>query len=284
LIPPAKLPGRFSCPVANRIDSPASPGSIDEELKGTLFAMRYFRINLPVVLFLLMLHVTASAQNSCVQCHEAMKEPSLKEFHKNWKASIHAQRGVTCEYCHGGDKEKKSMEKAHLGVYPALRPESSVYYRKIPALCGGCHRSEFLEFSKSRHSPELMDKGVGPNCVTCHDAMSTKILKPGEIEIFCSLCHNAESGLLPGATSSARSVLEQMESVGNMIERADNLLAQARKRGANIEKSDGFLSLAKKELSACKQDWHAFQLERVTLRLRGAGFLIDRSLESLDNK
>ncbi|MEK6776049.1 MAG: hypothetical protein AABY87_04080 [bacterium] len=243
--------------------------------------MDAFKAAFLIMLFLFMSPVLASAQNSCVQCHEGIENPAIREFHKEWKASAHSRSGITCEYCHGGDPGKSGKEAAHQGIRNALDRESLVYYTKIPALCGGCHIAAFSEFKTSTHYSNLVTKGAGPNCVTCHDAMATKIIKPGEIEIFCALCHNAQMNLLPGVTRDARSCLERMDLIGQKIQEAEKALVQAEKSGTDTIKARGFLSLAGREYDASKQDWHSFQLNRVASRLKGVELLVQKALDSL---
>lgn len=234
-----------------------------------------------IVSFLFMLPEMAAAENGCVHCHETITAPSMRQFHQDWKDSIHSRRGITCENCHRGDPGKGTREEAHRGVYGSMDPKSSVYYTRIPALCGSCHKAEYDEFSTSRHYRDFVTLGVGPNCVTCHDSMSTKIIRADQIEVFCAVCHNAKADLLPGVTSHARAVMEQMEATARKMRQAEAVLIRAEKAGKDEARARGFLSLARKEFSACKQDWHAFQLNRVATRLQGVEHLIQEGLEAL---
>jgi len=188
--------------------------------------------------------------------------------------------GITCENCHGGDPNATEKVRAHDGVYDALNPESSVYYTRIPRLCGECHKHELIAFKRSRHFEELMDKGVGPNCVTCHDAMATKVLKPGEVELFCGVCHNARNGL-PDITGKAGRVLTRMQSSAERLRKAERILAARASRNRDCRRARGFLNLAGHELFATREDWHAFQLDRVLSRLSGVDDLIRKGLASL---
>jgi len=243
-------------------------------------SMDAFKAALLVTLFFFMFPVRVSGENSCVKCHEGIENPAIREFHKEWKASAHSRSGITCEHCHGGDPGKSGKEAAHQGVHNALDRESSVYYTKIPALCGGCHIAAFSEFKTSSHYSNLITKGTGPNCVTCHDAMATKIIKPGEIEIFCALCHNAKMSLLPGVTKDAKTCLERMDLIGQKIQEVERALAQAEKSGTDTTQARGFLSLAGREYAASKQDWHSFQLNRVASRLKGVERLVQKAGDS----
>ena len=244
--------------------------------------MNAFKAAFLITLFFFISPGWASGQNSCVKCHEGIANPAIREFHKEWKASAHSRSGITCDYCHGGDPGKHGKDDAHQGVYDALDRKSAVYYTKIPALCGGCHIAAFSEFTTSSHYRNFITKGVGPNCVTCHDAMATKIIKPEEIQVFCAVCHNKKMNLLPGVTSDARTSLEQMGLIGQKIQEAERTLAQAKKMGVDTTKASGFLTLAGHEFFACKQDWHSLQLNHAASRLKGVELLMQKGLDSLN--
>jgi len=232
-------------------------------------------------IILLLFPLGAAGENGCVQCHASLTSPALRQSYQDWKASVHSRSGITCEFCHQGDPDTRSKNEAHRPIYDSLNPKSAVYYTNIPSLCGGCHQGEYDAFTTSRHYRDFMTMGVGPNCVTCHDAMSTKIIKAEQIEIFCTVCHNAKAKLLPDVTSHARAVMQQLEATARDLSQAEASLGRAENRGMAEARAKGFLSLAEKEFSACKQDWHAFKLNRVATRLQGVENLIRKGREAL---
>ncbi|NOY54147.1 MAG: hypothetical protein GXP58_11120 [Deltaproteobacteria bacterium] len=205
----------------------------------------------------------------------------MKERHAEWRDSVHSRMGVTCNNCHGGNPGKESKKAAHEGVYDSMNPKSSVYYTNIPRLCGRCHKHEFLEFKMSVHYRMLMTKGVGPNCVTCHDAMSTKVLRPTQLELFCGICHNTKMSSRPGILNQAKEVLLKMNRISRKVDRTETKLHATRARGCKISKAEGFLHLAQHELIACRQDWHTFKLARIEKRLNGVETLLHEGLATL---
>jgi len=237
--------------------------------------------SLLISMFFFLFPVSAFGSGSCIQCHEAINRPSLKELHAEWNDSTHSRMGVTCENCHGGDPGKEDKEEAHQGVYKSMDPKSTVYYTNIPRRCGRCHKQEFLEFMTSGHYKMLMAKGVGPNCVTCHDAMSTKVLQPAQLELFCGMCHNARMNRFPGILDQAKEVLLKMNRVSMEVVQTEAFLQSFREKGRNIRKAEGLLNQAKHELFACRKDWHAFKLDRINQRLNGANALMDDGMASL---
>jgi len=200
-----------------------------------------------------------------------------KEYYQEWKGSIHSRKGITCEYCHGGSPGEPSKERAHKGVYGSFDPRSSVFYNRIPPLCGSCHKAEFNEFKTSSHYDDFITKGVGPNCVTCHDAMSTKVIQADEMEIFCAVCHNETMIWDRESMSEAKKVMLNLEATGKKFQEAEKTLEGARQKGINTEKAAGFLNLARLEYFASRQNWHAFKLDRVSFRLKGVEKLILQS-------
>jgi len=204
----------------------------------------------------------------------------MKERHAEWRDSIHSRMGVTCDNCHGGNPADRTKEAAHKGVYGSMNPKSAVYYTNIPRLCGGCHKHELVEFKMSVHYRMLMTKGVGPNCVTCHDAMSTKVLKPDQLELFCGMCHNAKMSR-PGLLEEAKAVLLKMNRISRKVDRTEAELHAARSKGRKVSKAEGFVHLAKHELMVCRQDWHTFKLARIEKRLNDVEALLHKGLASL---
>ncbi|RLA95978.1 MAG: cytochrome C [Deltaproteobacteria bacterium] len=101
----------------------------------------------------------------CVGCHK-VKTPGIVA---DWKASRHAQEGVSCSVCHG--TEHKSPRNSHLARLPDER------------LCAGCHQEQFDQFVRGKHNlgwaamnalpvtplepDELIEGGRG--CGGCHN-------------------------------------------------------------------------------------------------------------------
>lgn len=223
----------------------------------------------------------AAATHSCLACHGSLPNPLLGAYHAEWKKSVHARRLISCEECHGGNAREADKTKAHLGVFSAMDPKSTVYYTKVPALCGECHKRELSDFQASKHYATLMEKGIGPSCITCHDAMSTKILNPDAVETFCTVCHNAKNKNLPEVSGMAREVLKQMARIDRMITLAETELAEAARQGVNVQKSQGFMNLARREFQACTGHWHTFQLASMRTFLEGVEVLIQRGRDAL---
>ena len=236
-------------------------------------------------LFLLLLPLALSPSllsandkpNSCPKCHAGKKRHGLKQCYAEWQGSIHARKHVSCHNCHGGNPEENSKGKAHKGVYGAMNPASNTYYTKIPGLCGGCHKAELHDFQATKHYQSLMDKGMGPHCITCHDSMSTKVLTPDEIESLCTICHNARNKNLPHVSGLAKSILERMLLTDQKIAQTERDLTRATGNKAKVEMGDNLLKRAVRKLQACKRHWHSFSFDRMAGQLDETDILIKKS-------
>lgn len=223
------------------------------------------------------------AANSCVDCHAVVGSRPLRASHADWDGSIHARMHVSCEDCHSGNPKEAGKEKAHLGVYGSLNPRSTVYYTKIPGLCGRCHVREFRDFQSSSHYRTLMSQGTGPDCIACHDAMATKVIGADVVVKLCGVCHNQGNRNLPEVAALARDILNRMAAIDRKIAEARERQAKASQQGQNQYKALGFLNLASRELRACKDHWHTFQLHRMAPLLDGVDRLIQQGLDALDD-
>lgn len=135
----------------------------------------------------------------CASCH---MNPAIAGKYKlpkadrieAYKYGIHGrgllQSGLmisaTCVSCHS----------AH-NVRPKTDPESTIYWSKVPQLCGSCHLGILEQFKESEHGKVWAQKsGKGPGCVTCHGAHG--ILHPltslfqTKIPNLCGQCHKVQ--------------------------------------------------------------------------------------------
>jgi len=204
------------------------------------------------------------AENTCVNCHAALPAGSLiKVKSHGWTGSVHQLHGVTCDRCHGGVPTAADKEAAHAGLLGSSNPRSPVYFKNIPATCGRCHGAEFYKFSQSRHYRMLEETGQGPECVTCHGSMETKILAPETLVGVCERCHNERMGVFPYVPQKARAVL--------LLLRESQVLLAAEKRlqGAKPDaEAVRELGSASAALHAAKVDWHKFDLDTITDHLQ----------------
>ena len=150
----------------------------------------------------------SQAVNSCIDCHSAM-DGKLGVTQEKFSQDIHAQKGLTCVSCHGGDASSYDPAQA---MGRAAGFKGKVDRKQIPALCGSCHSNPNLmrtynpslrtdqldQYHTSVHGKRLAggDDKVAV-CVDCHsvhdirppsDPRST--VNPVNVAKTCSRCHS----------------------------------------------------------------------------------------------
>ena len=212
--------------------------------------------------------------NTCLSCHRTLPAPTAgARAYADWKDSVHARGGVTCDRCHGGDPRAASAEAAHRGVRPPSDPRSRVRAAAIPAMCGSCHTAQLAEFRRSRHSRVLQAAGgprEAPTCVTCHGAMHTAVLSPGDVADACAACHNASTGLNPNVPEEAHATLDLIFYARNTVHWSGEFVELARRRGYDVGAAAAALAEARRKYEESKVKWHSFDFRRILELVDGA--------------
>ncbi len=202
--------------------------------------------------------------NSCVHCHSRLPNSSFVGAKSHsWTGSIHEKHAVTCDKCHGGNSGAPEQKEAHAGVLGSADPQSTVYYKNIPATCGKCHGAEFYKFTQSRHYKILESAGKGPECVTCHGSMVTSVLTPDTIAAVCVQCHNERMGTFPYVPQKAKAVLLLLTESSALLDAEAKLHHPA--EGAEQARA---LSDARSSLHSARLDWHKFDLDTIIADLQ----------------
>ncbi|HUK30222.1 MAG TPA: cytochrome c3 family protein, partial [Candidatus Acidoferrum sp.] len=153
----------------------------------------------------------AQTKNSCLECHAQFDAP-LGVNSKDYLGGIHAQKGITCTSCHGGDASSDDMTIS-MGKKAGFR--GHIERTQIPSLCGKCHSDaaymrgydpslrtdQLSQYATSIHG-KLIAKGdanaaVCTDCHGLHNIVSPKdprsSVYPTNVAQTCSQCHaNAE--------------------------------------------------------------------------------------------
>ena len=74
-------------------------------------------------------------KNSCLECHSILTD-NLGVTEEKFSQDIHAQKGLTCASCHGGDATNDDPEIA-MGKKAGFK--GKITRAQIPQLCGSCH-------------------------------------------------------------------------------------------------------------------------------------------------
>lgn len=129
---------------------------------------------------------TAASQQGetvCIQCHGGLSG-ALGAPVKDWRGSIHASNGISCNDCHGGDPTDFAMamspDRGFLGA-----PD----YEKVPEFCGRCHVGVLKDYLQSAHGMALSRGGA--QCVVCHTNHS---VQKASLDLInresCTRCHD----------------------------------------------------------------------------------------------
>ena len=157
------------------------------------------------------LSVSGQTKNSCLDCHAKLDAP-LGVTPEEYQGSIHAQKGITCVSCHGGDATKDDMLES-MDVKAGFR--GHIERSRIPSLCGKCHADaaymrgydpslrtdQFSQYQTSVHG-KLLAKGDThvAVCADCHGAHGIHApndprssVYPTNVAQTCARCHADEA-------------------------------------------------------------------------------------------
>jgi hypothetical protein len=195
----------------------------------------------------------------CITCHGAMPG-KYGEPVKLWQGSIHAENGIACNACHGGDpKDVANAMKKDRGFLGAPK------YNDVPAFCGRCHVGVLKDYLASGHGRALAMGG--PNCVVCHG--NHQIVK-ASLDLIneksCSRCHSYER---------AKQIRAAMQETEGMIVALDARIAGYKQLGTDSERME-------KELFSQRNRFHSLFHNVDVKRVTAESTLIKGELEKLD--
>ncbi len=135
---------------------------------------------------------------TCAHCHanldlmQRLQIPVVRPV-AAYLQSVHARavaagrRGAECSDCHG----------SHL-ILPSVDPQSSIYRRNVPLICGACHKEVLAKYQMSVHGQALA-RGVtdAPVCTDCHNEHGILPITDPKSPVFaanvpsetCGRCH-----------------------------------------------------------------------------------------------
>lgn len=208
---------------------------------------------------------TASAgEDACVACHKdpafLVKNRKLYDYYQLWQVSVHAEAGITCTDCHGGNPKGKTKDAAHAGSSRhATSAVSAINFKNIPKTCADCHDDIYTSYKKSAHFKKLTavtPEGVpGPNCVTCHGSVNATTLNVNTVEEVCAACHNDVTGNHPEIPSRAKYILGRFLAI-------DRFYRYISLKG-DPQQTKSFFSLVDPRREGLASEWHTFDLDHV---------------------
>lgn len=195
----------------------------------------------------------------CIQCHGSLPD-RLGAPVKLWRTSVHAENGISCNACHGGDpKDAADAMNRSRGFLGAPKEAD------IPAFCGRCHPGVLKDYLASAHGRAL-GKG-GPTCVTCHTNHAIQRASLALInEKTCSRCHSFER---------ARVIRDAMQQTEGHIVSIDRRIKNYQSVGVDTERLG-------KSLFAVRNRFHSLFHEVNVTKVQGESAQINSELGKLD--
>ncbi len=186
----------------------------------------------------------------CIQCHGG-QPGSLGEPIAEWRTSIHAENGISCHDCHGGDPTDFDL---------AMEPESGFVgapdYADVPAFCGRCHVGVSDAYQAGAHG-EAVDEG-GAQCVVCHGNHAIQKASFDLInEETCSQCHSYERAAL---------IRLSLVETDSMVTKVEHDLDRLYRLGLNVDDMQGSLF---SQRNSFHQVFHGVDVERVRQETAG---------------
>lgn len=209
---------------------------------------------------------SARDQSVCLECHELLTGPGSLSV-KPWRTSIHAEYGISCHDCHGGDPRDfaNAMEKER--GFLDLPKEA-----EIPSFCGRCHVGIMEDYLQSAHGKTTGPKR--PTCVTCHGSHDVKKATLDLInEKSCSRCHPYER---------SADIKAAMEETEGLIAHSDRRIRQVKSMGIDTEIIEKGLFSTR---NSYRRLFHSVDVARVMAesgRMRGELEKIASSLERIE--
>lgn len=203
----------------------------------------------------------------CIQCHSTMPG-KIGEPVKLWRGSIHAENGIACNACHGGDpKDAANAMSPARGFLGAPRETA------IPAFCGRCHVGVMNDYLASAHGRAL-GKG-GPTCVTCH---SNHLVLKASLDLIneqsCSRCHSFER---------ARTIKAAMQETEAMIVAIDSRITHYKERGTDTDALEKGLFAVRNRFHSLFHNVDVAMVRQESDRIRADLAKIQSTLQGLDD-
>jgi hypothetical protein len=195
----------------------------------------------------------------CIQCHGSLPD-KLGAPVKLWRTSIHAENGISCNACHGGDpKDAADAMNRSRGFLGAPKEAD------IPAFCGRCHPGVLKDYLASAHGKRLGQGG--PTCFTCH---SNHAIQKASLTLIneksCTRCHSFER---------ARAIRDAMQQTEGYIVNIDGRIKGFQAQGVDTDRLG-------KGLFATRNRFHTLFHDVNVTRVKAESTQINLELAKLD--
>src|SRR5208337_166277 len=123
------------------------------------------------------------ATNSCLDCHSALPDP-YGVTQEKFSLDIHAQKGLNCTSCHGGDAISYDQSEA---MSRKAGWKGKIDRKDVPQLCGSCHSNPayIRQYNPSLRTDQLDQY---------HTSVHGKRLAAGDTKVaVCTDCHSVHN-------------------------------------------------------------------------------------------
>lgn len=147
------------------------------------------------------------AKNSCLDCHSTLVD-FLQVTPEKFSQDIHAQKGLTCASCHGGDPTSDDPDKA---MSRKAGWKGNIDRTQVPQVCGSCHSDPayMRQFNPSLRTDQLNQYKTSVHgirlaagdtkvavCTDCHSVHDLRVpsdprstVNPVKVANTCARCH-----------------------------------------------------------------------------------------------
>ena len=196
----------------------------------------------------------------CIQCHTNLPG-KYSEPVKLWRDSIHAENGIACNSCHGGDPKDSANAMSPARGFLGVPKEAA-----IPEFCGRCHVGVLKDYLTSLHGKAL-GKG-GPTCVTCHG--NHNVIK-ASLDLIneksCSRCHS----------------FKQAEKIKAAMNETESMILSIEARTAGFKQQGIDADRLEKGLFAVRNSFHSLFHTVDTLHVGTESVRIQAELKKLES-
>jgi glutaredoxin len=135
---------------------------------------------------------TAQSKNTCLDCHANLPAP-FGVTTDTFNQDIHAQKGLTCASCHGGDP---ASDDPKVAMSKKAGWKGKIDRKQVPGLCGHCHSDpEYMR----QYNPSLRTDQLSQYKTSVHG----KRLAAGDTKVaVCTDCHSVHNLRAPSDLQS----------------------------------------------------------------------------------
>lgn len=203
----------------------------------------------------------------CIQCHGGLPD-RLGAPVNLWRKSIHAENGISCNSCHGGDPKNAADAMNRSRGFLGAPKETA-----IPAFCGRCHPGVMKDYLSSAHGRAL---GLGgPTCVTCHG--NHDIVK-ASLELIneksCTRCHSFDR---------ARAIKEAMRQTEGYIVGIERRIKGFEAIGVDTERLGKGLFAVRNRFHTLFHDVNVERVKAESAQINGELAKLDRALKAIED-